>query len=163
MGEELMRRGITTIFLVLLISLHLPMATQADEYDLRDDIIKATEKWGEYYHICPEFLQAIICKESSGIQLAHNGSCIGLMQINTKYHEAPTEEESLWDVDTNIHVGAEYLAELFERYEDIGLVLDLYNGNSKAFSNYRQGKLSPYASWILTKSEELEREHETSP
>ena len=60
----------------------------------------------------------------------------------------------------NMMVASDYLSELFDKYEDVGLVLIVYNGNSSAIPEYkRTGKLSNYANKILEKSEELERSH----
>ena len=56
----------------------------------------------------------------------------------------------------NIMVATDYLMELAEKYEDLGYVLDLYNGNSKAKYNAENGILSEYAASILERSAELE-------
>jgi hypothetical protein len=59
-----------------------------------------------------------------------------------------------------MHVAADYLAELFNEYEDAALVLMIYNGDSDA-SAFAQGdcEMSGYASDILTYSRELEEKH----
>lgn len=60
----------------------------------------------------------------------------------------------------NMKVAADYLAELAERYDDIGMVLMVYNGDSRAKDYQKTGNgLSDYANDILELSEQLEREH----
>ena len=113
--------------------------------------------YGEEYGICPELLMAIIEQESSGQADAENGTCKGLMQISEKWHKDRMdrlEVTDIYDVDGNIHVGADYLAELFEEYEDVGSVLMVYHGEKNAAD---KEKLSSYADWILNRSAELER------
>ena len=44
--------------------------------------------------------------------------------------------------------------ELFEKYEDVGIVLMVYHGEKDAAT---KTELSDYADWILTRSAELER------
>lgn len=53
----------------------------------------------------------------------------------------------------------EHFPDLAEKYEDLGLVLYLYNGNSKAWHNAEHGNLSEYAAKILYRAEIVERIH----
>ena len=57
-------------------------------------------------------------------------------------------------------VGVDYLAELIRQYEDVGVVLMMYNGDSNA-EDVLVGseEVSSYADEILSISAELEREH----
>ena len=117
---------------------------------------------GNMYGICPELLMAMIETESSGNPDATNGTCKGLMQVSEKWHRDRMERlgvKDIYDPYGNILVATDYLMELAEKYEDLGLVLDLYNGNSKAMQNAEHGKLSEYASKILYRAEMLERIH----
>jgi len=118
---------------------------------------------GKQYHIAPEFLMAIVEIESAGKANATNGTCKGLMQINAKYHADRMRKlgvTDLYDAESNILVGADYLVELMEQYEDVAYVLDRYNGNSNADYNYHHGIVSDYADRVLTRTKELERIHE---
>lgn len=118
---------------------------------------EACVKYGDEYGICPELLMAMIERESSGRPDAESGGCKGLMQISDRWHKDRMERlevTDIYDVDGNIHVGADYLAELFEKYEDVGIVLMVYHGEKNVVN---KGKLSSYADWILTRSVELER------
>ena len=116
----------------------------------------------EPLHICPELVQAIIERESRWNPDAVNGDCIGLMQISERWHRERMKKlgvKDLKDPFDNIEVGVDYLRELFERYEDPGMVLMVYSGDSRAKDLQATGNLSEYAEWILTRSAELEREH----
>ncbi len=118
---------------------------------------EACVKYGEEYGICSELLMAIIERESSGRPDAESGGCKGLMQISDRWHKDRMERlevTDIYDVDGNIHVGADYLAELFGKYEDVGTVLMVYHGEKNAAT---KTELSSYADWILTRSAELER------
>lgn len=112
--------------------------------------------------ICPEFVQAIIERESSWNPQAVNGDCIGLMQISEQWHGGRMEKYGVTELTEpydNILVGIDYLSELFEKYEDPGMVLMVYNGDSRAKDLQATGELSEYAEWILNRSAELERQH----
>lgn len=116
----------------------------------------------ESRHICPELVEAMIERESRWNPNAINGDCMGLMQISERWHQERMERlgvTDLFDPYDNILVGVDYMAELFERYEDPGMVLMVYNGDSRAKDLQSTGNLSEYAEWILTRSAELEREH----
>nr|DAG52234.1 MAG TPA: hypothetical protein [Caudoviricetes sp.] len=117
-------------------------------------------EYGEMYDICPELLMAMIEAESSGNPKAENGDCKGLMQISEKWHTGRMEDigaEDIWSETDNIHIGANYLYELFNRYEDVALVLMVYNGESDAVEKAENGYISDYARKILDRSAELER------
>lgn len=123
----------------------------------------ACNKYGAEYNIAPEILEAIIYTESRYIPTVSNSTCKGLMQINEPAHKQrmkDLEVKDIYDIDGNIHVGADYLGELFEQYEDIGIVLGLYHGEKNAVKNGRNGKLSSYTQAILKKAEELTAIHE---
>lgn len=88
------------------------------------------------------------------------------MQVGTKVHKARIEAlgyevEDMTDIRCCIHVAADYLAELFEKYEgDPALALQAYNGDSSGMRRYyKTGIPSKYAQTILDRSAELERAH----
>lgn len=145
---------------MILKSMH---ASASDTEYLSEEIVSYTEEIGEIYGICPEFIQAIIEKESCGDPKAKNENCIGLMQIYKRYHNERMDRlgvSDLYDPYSNILVGTDYIAELFEEYEDPYLVLMVYNmGSSKAISRYEAGKYSKYAVSICDRSAELEGLH----
>lgn len=124
------------------------------------------EEWtieiGERYNICPEFIQAVIERESRYDTNAKNGSCMGLMQVSDRWHIGRMERlgvSSLYNPYGNILVGTDYLAELFEEYGEAALVLMVYHGESDAIEKYNRGEISAYAEWILARSAELEQLH----
>lgn len=156
---------ILSVFLPITISLAFSITAYASEEDtfLSKEAVDACEEYGEEYNICPELLMAIAEAESSGNPKAENGSCKGLMQVSEKWHKDRMERlgvTDIFDTSGNILIATDYLCELFEKYEDVGMVLMVYNGDSNA-KNYMNGKakLSGYAEKILERSAELEKEH----
>lgn len=141
------------------------MSIPARAYAMEDvplDVQEACIKYGEQYDILPELLEAIIWHESRFTQYAQNKSCKGLMQINVNVQKNRMSKlgiEDIYDIDSNIAVGADLLAELFDSYEDVGIVLGLYHGEKNAIKNGRAGKLSTYTQDILDKSKEYEDMH----
>ena len=123
------------------------------------------EVCGSEYNICPELLESIAYFESSYQADAKNGTCVGLMQVNISAHKDRITEygwttDDMWDPYRNMMIAADYLHELFEEYEDVGIVLYVYNGNSTGLKQYKKtGKLNKYATKILDRSAELERLH----
>nr|DAZ50803.1 MAG TPA: hypothetical protein [Caudoviricetes sp.] len=114
------------------------------------------------YHICPEMVMAIIEHESSGQADAVNGGCKGLMQIYEKYHTDRMKRldvADIYDPYRNILVGCDYLAELFNEYEDMSVVLMKYNGTSDALTRTYEER-TEYAESIMKRTMELERLHE---
>lgn len=121
------------------------------------------DKIGEQYGISPELLEAICYNESRYTPDALNDTCKGIMQINEPYHTDRIKRlgvTDIYDLESNVLLGADYLAELFEAYEDVQIVLGLYHGESKAVRNAKDGKPSKYVRTILSKVEELERLHD---
>ena len=135
----------------------------------RSDIEVYTVEIGEKYNICPELIQAIIERESSYDPYAKNGNCIGLMQVSEKWHTDRMEElgvTDLYDPYSNILVGTDYLAELFNeaiesgRGDDLYYVLMRYNLKiSTANRLWEAGDYTDYAIGVAERSAELEREH----
>lgn len=113
-------------------------------------------------NICPELIEATIERESRWNPNAVNGDCMGLMQISERWHRERMERlgvTDLFEPYDNILVGVDYMAELFEKYEDTGMVLMVYHGEKNAVEKASSGEISDYADWILCRSEELERSH----
>jgi len=127
------------------------------------DIENICEEVGEKRNICPELLEAIIETESAGVVTAKNGPCIGLMQVNQNFHTERMRRLGYYDLSdprTNIETGADYLVELFDKYEDIGTVMMIYGGVQDAVERAERGDVTGYVSKILNRSEELERLHD---
>lgn len=147
------------LFLPIMMALSISFTSTAQPAGsfISDEAQEACVKYGEEYGICPELLMAIVERESSGKADAENSGCKGLMQVSDKWHKDRMEKLNVTDiysVDGNIHVGTDYLSELFERYEDVGVVLAVYHGEKNATT---KTTLSGYADGILTRSAELER------
>lgn len=159
-----------TIFVLLF--LHVSTLSEAKEVQSfrpeNDTWISRTAydaclKYGQEYDISPELLMAIIEKESSGKPEVYNGKCQGLMQVSAKWHKdrmARLNCDNLFDEEQNIHVATDFLAELVEEYGDMRLVLMMYNmRKDTALENWRKGEITPYATEIIKRAEELEKIH----
>lgn len=125
---------------------------------LSDSAYCYCEEIGEQFGIAPELLMAIAETESTGNPQAYNGGCYGLMQISTSAHGKRMNElgvNDIYDEYGNILLATDYLMELFEEYEDVGMVLSVYHGESDADRKYENGELSGYAEKILQRAEEI--------
>ena len=157
-----MKRLITILGLVLFFSASVVATSEDNDTYISEEIQGYCIEIAEEYGICPELLMAMVETESSGRPNAENSGCKGLMQISEKWHKDRMERlgvTDIYDPYGNILVGTDYLMELAEEHGEISLVLDLYNGNSKAYYNYENGILSKYARKILERSAELEMLH----
>ena len=125
---------------------------------LSDEAYEACVEIGTEYGVSPELLMAIAETESTGNPQAYNGGCYGLMQVSTSAHGKRMNElgvSDIYDEYGNILLATDYLLELFEEYEDVTYILDIYNGNSKADRNAEQGIVSEYAEKILNRAAEI--------
>ncbi len=166
-----MRKVIGGAILLVVLSMALPVKAQAnslsiipteDVTGIPSEIYQNAEIIGNEFDICPELLLAIAERESRFTADATNGPCKGLMQLNTGCHKARFEEMGWTTSDwsnayINMYVAASYLADLFDEYEDVGIVLGVYHGESNAVGRGKSGNLSSYTKKILERSEELER------
>lgn len=128
------------------------------------EVKAACEKWGKEYGICPELLESIAYEESryTADAKSKDGSCHGLMQIHKASHKQRIknlEIKDLYNIDDNVQVATDYLAELFEEYEEVSTVLMIYHGEKDAVRKGEQGIVSKYAKKVLKRSEALERQH----
>lgn len=128
------------------------------------DVVRAScEKWGEEYEICPELLEAICWHETRCRSDLENGGCLGMCQINPKYHKAEMEMlgiNNLYDFDQNIHLCAQIIKDLSQKNEDLYYVLMCYNcGSTRGAELFNEGKFTRYAKEVTEQSAELERKH----
>lgn len=155
---------LSTVLTVVLFSTNSFISVSSD----RDTWISETAqqaciKYGEEYGICPELIMAIIERESWGVSDVTNKDCIGLMQVSGIWHKDRMKKlgvKDLFDEESNIHVGTDYLYDLFVKYEDPAIVLMIYHGESDVLQKAEQGIISDYAKGILERSAELEELHE---
>ncbi len=159
-----MKKKFLNVFLPIIMCCILPTSANAKTEDtwISKTAQKACVDYGKEYGICPELLMAMIECESSGDPNAKNGTCTGLMQVSSRWHAGRMKElgvSSLYNERGNVHVGADYLAELIEDSGEVALALMIYHGESDAEEKYEKGEISDYASGILKRSEKLERVH----
>lgn len=120
--------------------------------DTMDDaVIDLTKNVGTKYDIEPELIQAIIFYESSNRQDVSNGTCVGLMQVSTKWHAERAESLNvdLYDSYGNVLTGTDYLAELYDEHENITTALMVYHGESDALIKAENGQTSTYVNNIM--------------
>jgi soluble lytic murein transglycosylase-like protein len=134
------------------------------DIEVPPEVEKACIKAGKKYHISPEILEALAWKESRYVQkaISDNGKCQGLCQVNPYTHCKRMKRlnvTDVYDINGNVLVAADLLAELLEENDDMAYALDRYNGNPNAESYYNKGKVSGYAGEILKVSEALELLH----
>lgn len=152
-----------SVYALMLLSTNNVSAKEIEDARISRQAYDACVVFANEYCICPELVMAIIERESEGDPNATNGSCKGIMQISEKWHVDRMESLGVTDIyDTvgNIHVGVDYLSDLFLKYEDAGTVLMVYHGEKDAVSKASRGEISDYAKGILERSQELERLHE---
>lgn len=159
-------KTIRILVICIFISFILSINVFAAEYDtyISKQTYDSCVKYANEYCICPELVMAIIERESTGDKGATNGNCKGLMQVSEKWHVERMDKlgvTDIYDVSGNIHVGVDYLSELFLEYEDPALVLMIYHGEKDAIEKYNHGEISDYATGILERTKELEILHET--
>lgn len=115
----------------------------------------------DQYDLDPELIVAMIEAESSGRpSVVSSAKCIGLMQVSPKWHKERMEElgvTDLTDAYGNILVGCDFVAELFDKYEDVYAVLMAYNEGeySGAIKRANKGEYSEYAKKIVARIKEL--------
>lgn len=130
------------------------------------EVKEACEKYGAEYFICPELLESLAYQESRFIAdvVSDDGSCIGVCQIKKSCHRSRMKRlgvTDLTDIEQNIHVACDYLAEILTEHEDIAEALYIYNGNTSGLEYYQQtGDVkSKYVNEILERSMEYEQLH----
>ena len=155
---------LSLIAMALIVASNITFTVNAKPQDtyLSEEIQGYCVEIGHEYFVAPEILLAMIETESAGVSDAENNGCKGLMQVCERYHKDRMDNlmvTDIYDEYSNILVATDYLMELAYKYGDIGYVLDVYHGDSKAKYNYENGILSNYAEEILERSAELERLH----
>jgi hypothetical protein len=118
--------------------------------ELQLHIIKVCEENG----IEPEIIFAMAYRESryKVDAVGDSGASVGLLQIQKRWHSGRMEKlgcTDLADPYQNVIVGVDFLAELLDRYGDMGKALTAYNRGSF------KGTVTEYATSIMTMANEL--------
>lgn len=152
-----MKKLLIAALIVSINALTLTCGAEDEREFLRPDLIPYIEQVSTEYGVSPELIEAMIETESRGISSVRNGTCIGLMQVSTKWHgdRAARLGVDLHTDEGNIKAGVDYLMELAAEDEDLYYVLATYNGQSDA----APGKVNGYATEILNRADELEIVH----
>ncbi len=121
----------------------------------------------EFFNICkeneaePELIISMIKSESTYNPEADNGTCVGLMQINPKWHKDRMERLGVTDLSDpiqNVKVGVDYLMEL-RSTRTTEYALMVYNmGYKNAKEHFKTKGYSYYATSIVAYANELKPE-----
>lgn len=115
-----------------------------------------------YPAVNPSIIKSMIWHESRYDSNArnYNGTCVGLMQVSTKWHAGRAQRlgvSDFFDPYSNILLGVDYFNELIEKYSDPYLALMVYNmGDGKALKLYRQGKTTKYSRSVMDRANNLQ-------
>ena len=135
-----------------------------EETEIREYMAYICEVCTEY-HINPDFIVAMIERESRWEADAYNGGCVGLMQIAPVWHSERMERlgiTDLYDGRQNILCGVDFIAELLEKYGEPYAALMYYNGGYSEKAGivaYQNGILTGYAVEIVARTQVLEEYH----
>lgn len=152
------RKSIVIIGVIVGLSVStLTCGAESEREFARPDLIPYIEQIAADYGVSPELIEAMIETESRGISSVSNGSCIGLMQVSTRWHRdrAARLGADMHTDEGNIITGVDYLMEMAADEEDLFYVLAKYNGQSDA----APGRANGYATEIINRSYELEVIH----
>lgn len=112
-----------------------------------------------YPLIEPALVKSVIYFESTFNPDCKTGSCLGLMQVSTRWHKERMQRlgvTNLYDPYGNILVGVDYLSELQTKNKNISLTLMMYNmSHNKARELSRKGIQSKYAKSVLKRAAEI--------
>ena len=154
-------KKLVCVIVAILILVSRSISAYAEELiQVPQEFIEISDELGNQYNICPELIQAICWYESRFDANAESKGCVGIMQINAKWHGDRMDRlgiTDLKDIRQNMTVGVDYLAELFQDSCDPAEVLMIYHGEHDIESQLSQGKISKYAESILELSRILER------
>ncbi len=159
-----MKKLILSIVLVVLLSTCIGVKSQAKEIiRIPQEVKESCEKWGEEYCICPELLEAMCWHETRCRSDLENGNCIGITQINPRFHKQSMELlgiTDLTDYDQNIHLCAYTISEYAKHEEDLYCVLMMWNcGSNRGKELFYKGVFTDYAKEVSEESRKLEQMH----
>ncbi|MBD5549510.1 MAG: lytic transglycosylase domain-containing protein [Lachnospiraceae bacterium] len=162
--KRIFKYYITATALTVVTSLLIAMTVHAAEpVIVPDDVKEISEELGAQYDICPETIQSIGWWESRFDPKAENGGCIGIMQINPRWHQDRMDKlgvTDLLDTRQNMTVAVDYLSDLLKEGEDMEIPLMRYHGESRIGERLDAGEMSEYVESVLTLSAELEHMNE---
>jgi len=106
----------------------------------RSVVANAIQESSRRFHVPPDWIRAVMRVESDGdAKSVSEKGAIGLMQVMPKTYAELQAKLGLgpdpFDLHDNIVAGAAYLAEMFDRYGEIG-VLAAYNAGPRRYEDY---------------------------
>lgn len=150
------------LMILMTMVLFLPSPQEVKDTYIKTEYQEYVSQITEDYDLDESLILAMIESESSGrTKVESNVGCVGLMQIYPKYHQERMQRlgvTDLKDAYSNILVGCDFVAELYEKYGDYYAVLMAYNEGEYggAIKRAKEGKYSRYSKKIMARAEELE-------
>lgn len=108
---------------------------------------------GVYPNVSKGLIYSVMYHESRYQPNVSNGSCVGLMQVSTKWHKTRAEKLGVldfYDIYGNVMIGTDYLSELIDIYKSEYLALMVYHGEANAVEKFNNGGTSWYAESVLS-------------
>lgn len=114
-----------------------------------------------YPNLSTNLINAVIWRESRYDPNAknYNGTCVGLMQLSTKWHSHRARTlgvEDLYDSYGNILTGCDLLSELLGSYSLEMALMTYHGGYSYAQKHQEAGTIDQYTKDILSYAKQLE-------
>lgn len=113
-----------------------------------------------YPNLEPELISSIIWRESRYNPSAknYNGTCVGLMQVSTKWHTKRAYSLGVTDLTDpygNILTGCDLLSELLDLYPLPMALMVYHGGTAYAHNLYSKGIVDDYTKDILFHAQQL--------
>lgn len=133
---------VAKLFLMLFIAFPLNVYSNYKNItnEMHVKINEAIHMAAESYSIKPKLIMSIIHVESKFIPTAKNGSNVGLMQVNTRYHKTKFGNNSYYGIYSNVFVGTSILKDCLNKNN---------NNTKKALRCYNGGGDDQYAKKVL--------------
>lgn len=120
-------------------------------------LIKSSLKWGSEFGVEPTLLLAMAKVESTFDKhaISHAGA-MGVLQIIPKWHidkikaaRNAVGTPELFDIETNVYVGAQVIQQCRKKFKDLSIALKCYNGSV--------GMKTTYATDVLRVKSQLDK------
>lgn len=137
--------------------IHKPPKKESSFYVVKSYASILEEKYG----IPKELIISMAYQESRFHTTSRNGSCLGIMQVSTRWHAARAKRlgvKNFYDMYGSMLLGTDYYSAILKKYKDPALALMMYNmGPKRAMELYKQGIITNYAKDILQRAKLIKK------
>lgn len=150
----MLKKGMVILLIIVILIVLIISTNQMIKFIYKTDYSEYVEKYAKEYNIDKYLIYAVIKNESNfDKEATSNREAKGLMQImNATGEEMANKlnvENELYNEETNIQLGAFYLSELLEKYDNYLLAIAAYNaGIGNVDSWIKKGIIKPDGSDI---------------